>query len=167
MKSLTAAGAAFLLMGLPAAMAAQKAPVPGQIASAPKAALPSSSSVEANAPAAAARPIIAQVRDEKHDRHMNALWTASIAAMLAGTSADAVSSWHKREGNSLLASSNGMFGARGVGIKAGIAAGVLLPQIVLRKHKDLRIAFVVGNLAEAGVFTGAAIHNFRLGASQH
>jgi hypothetical protein len=166
MKSLTAAGAAFLLMGLPAAMPAQKAPIPGQIASAPKAALPSSFSVEANAPAVAARPI-AQVRDERHDRHMNALWTASIAAMLAGTSADAVSSWHKREGNSLLASSNGMFGARGVGIKAGIAAGVLLPQIVLRKHKDLRIAFVVGNLAEAGVFTGAAIHNFQLGAPQH
>jgi hypothetical protein len=164
MKSLTAAGAAFLLVGLPAAMPAQKAAVPGQIASASKAALPASFSAEAPA---AARPTIAEVRNEKHDRHMNALWAASIAAMAAGTSADAVSSWHKREGNSLLASSNGMFGARGIGIKAGIAAGVLLPQIILRKHKDLRTAFVLGNLTEAGVFTGAAIHNFQLGAPQH
>ena len=131
-------------------------------------ALPASFSAEAYAPVAAARPTtIAQVRNEKHDRHMNTLWAASIAAMAAGTSADAVSSWHKREGNSLLASSNGMFGARGISIKAGIAAGVLLPQIMLRKHKELRTAFVVGNLTEAGVFTGAAIHNFRLGALQH
>jgi hypothetical protein len=167
MKSLTAAGAAFLLMGLPAAMPAQKAAVPGQIASASKMALPASFSAEAHAPAVAARPTIAEVRNEKHDRHMNALWAASIAAMAAGTSADAVSSWDKREGNSLLASSNGMFGARGVGIKAGIAAGVLLPQIILRKHKELRTAFVLGNLTEAGVFTGAAIHNFRLSAPQH
>jgi hypothetical protein len=164
MKSLTAAGAAFLLLGLPAAMPAQKAAVPGQIASASKVALPASFSAEAPA---ATRPTVAQVRNEKHDRHMNALWAASIAAMAAGTSADAISSWHKREGNSLLASSDGMFGARGVGIKAGIAAGVLLPQIILRKHIDLRTAFVLGNLTEAGVFTGAAIHNFRLSAPQH
>jgi hypothetical protein len=174
MKSLTAFGVAFLLMGLPSVMSAQRAAVPGVIAGPPALTLPPYVPEETPEPALAARPAIAEVQgpqnprsSAEHDKHIKILWTASIVAMLAGTSLDAASSWHKMEGNTLLASSNGLFGARGVGIKAGIAAGVLLPQIVLRKHKDLRIAFAIGNLAEAGMFTGAAIHNFRMSATQY
>jgi hypothetical protein len=159
---LTALGATVLLLGLPSAMPAQKANLAGEIAKEPKVTLPPSFSAEAHTPATAARPAdIANVPDQR-EKHIKTLWMASIVAMLAGTSMDAISSWHKTESNSLLASSNGMFGARGVGIKAGIAAGVLLPQIILRKRKDLRIPFTVGNLAEAGVFTGAAVHNFHV-----
>jgi hypothetical protein len=167
LKSLTAAWVALLFMGLPAATFAQRPAIPGQLATTPMELLPASFAAEARKPGLAERPIsIAEVADQQHDRHMDILWKVSVVAMLAGTTTDAVSSWHKREGNALLASTDGMFGGRGVGIKAGIAAGILLPQIVLRKHKDLRLAFVVGNLAEAGVFTGAAIHNFGLGTRQ-
>jgi hypothetical protein len=168
MKLLSAAGVAISLV-MPVVLSAQKVAIPGQVASSPKVTSPSSSlPLQPYVPAVSSRPAaIAEVADDRHDKHMNTIWMTSIAAMLAATSADAISSWHKKESNSLLASSNGMFGARGIGIKAGIAAGVLLPQIILRKHKDLRAAFIVGNLAEAGVFTGAAVHNFRLDNPKH
>jgi hypothetical protein len=103
-------------------------------------------------------PLTADVPD-RHAKRIKVLWIASIAAMAVGTSADMASSWHKREANGLLASPDGVFGAKGIGIKLGIGAGVLLPQILFHKHKDLRRAFTVGNFAEAGLFTGTAIHN--------
>jgi len=93
---------------------------------------------------------------------MRKVWVASVFTMIAGTTADAASSWHKREGNSLLASSNGVFGPKGVALKAAIAAGVLTPQIILRKHRDWRLSFAVGNFAEAGIFAGVTIHNVRI-----
>jgi hypothetical protein len=165
-KSLMVVGVALLWIGLPATIFAQRPPEPGKLAIPPMELWPTAFSAEPHAPAAAAaHPVtVADVPDEQHNRHMNILWKASIMAMLAATSVDAVSSWHKQEGNALLASADGTFGAKGVGIKAGLAAGILLPQIMLRKHKDLRVAFVVGNLTEASVFTGAAIRNFRQGA---
>ena len=86
--------------------------------------------------------------------------------MAAGTGADAATSWHKRESNGLLASSDGTFGAKGLAIKAGLAAGLLVPQILFRKHTDLRTAFTVGNFAQAGIFTGVAIHNAGIAAPQ-
>jgi hypothetical protein len=100
--------------------------------------------------------------EDQHDKRLRTVWIASILAMTAATTADAVSSWHKQESNGLLASSNGTFGGRGVALKAGIAAGFLAPQIIFRKHRDWHAAFAVGNFAEAGIFTGAAIHNFRV-----
>lgn len=82
--------------------------------------------------------------------------------MGAGTTMDAASSWGKQEGNGLLAQGNGSFGLRGTGIKAGVAVATLVPQIMFRKHPELRKAFIIGNFAEAGVFTGTAIHNLRI-----
>ena len=75
---------------------------------------------------------------------------------------DAATSWGRHEGNGLLAQSDGSFGPRGVGIKVGVAAASLVPQIVFRKHKELRIPFTVGNFAEAGIFAGTAIHNLNV-----
>ena len=109
--------------------------------------------------AMSAKVTIANVVETPHERHMRQLWIASIVAMTAATTADAASSWHKRESNSLLASSNGTFGAKGATIKVGIASAVLLPQILLRKHRDWYLPFAAGNLVEAGIFTGAAAHN--------
>jgi hypothetical protein len=100
--------------------------------------------------------------ESKHDKRMRALWITSIVAMTAGTAADAYSSWHKQESNSVLASSNGTFGTKGVAIKAGIAGGVLIPQIVFRKHRDWYLAFAVSNFAEAGIFAGATAHNWNV-----
>jgi hypothetical protein len=97
--------------------------------------------------------------ETKSEKRMRLIWIASIAAMTAGTALDAYSSWHKQEGNSFLASSNGTFGGKAAGIKAGIAAGVLTPQIIFRKRRDWHMAFAISNFAEASIFTGAAIHN--------
>lgn len=107
----------------------------------------------------APRISIANVEQDRHERRLKYLWIASIFAMAAGTGADAATSWHKRESNGLLASSDGTFGAKGVAIKAGLAGGLLVPQILFRKHTDLRNAFTITNFAQAGIFTGVAIHN--------
>jgi hypothetical protein len=158
----TVIGAAFVLFAVPGLLPAQRIGAPGELAGAPNLALPASA-FSSGTPYVAPKPELVNVED-RHDRHMKAIWIASILAMVAGTGADAASSWHKRESNGLLASSNGTFGAKGLGIKAGIAAGVLTPQIVFRKHKDLRLVFAIGNFAEAGVFTAAAIHNLNIAA---
>jgi hypothetical protein len=102
---------------------------------------------------------IANVVETPHEHTMRVLWLTSIAAMTAGTAADAYSSWHKQESNGILASSNGTFGAKGVALKAGIASGVLIPQIIFRHRRDWHLAFAVSNFAEAGIFAGATAHN--------
>lgn len=90
---------------------------------------------------------------------MNRVWIGSIALMLAGNAADAATSWHKQEGNGLLASSNGTFGGKAIGIKVGVTAAILMPQLLLRHHTELRKEFIIGNLIDAGLFGGTAIHN--------
>lgn len=104
------------------------------------------------------RTNIANVEDT-HETHVRMIWIASILAMVAATSADAATSWHRRESNGFLASSDGRFGGKGLAIKGGIAAGILAPQIIFRRHHDWYIAFAVGNFTESGIFAGAAIHN--------
>jgi hypothetical protein len=79
--------------------------------------------------------------------------------MLAATSADAYTSWHKQEGNSFLASSNGTFGAKAVGIKVGLTSAVLIPQLLLRRNRELRKGFIIENFVSAGLFSAVAIHN--------
>jgi hypothetical protein len=90
------------------------------------------------------------------------LWYVTIAAAVGATAFDSASSWHKHEFNPLLASNNGTFGGRAVGIKVGAAAVTLLPQFLLRKHKDLRKGFILGNLAETAIYSGGAIHNLNI-----
>ncbi len=110
-----------------------------------------------------AQPAIASVKDR--DTRMKRLWIGSMAAMLGATSMDAATSWGKREGNGLLASSDGNFGMRGASIKFGMAAAVIIPQVLLRKHVSLRSKFMLGNFIEAGIFTGVSIHNLGVPAS--
>jgi hypothetical protein len=102
--------------------------------------------------------VIARVENPR-DPTTKRLWIASMIAAAAASGFDAGSSWGKQEGNGLLASSNGTFGARGLCIKAGILSGVIVPQVVFRKHRELRTRFLIGNFAEAGIFTGIAVHN--------
>ena len=111
------------------------------------------------APMPSSKVTIANVAETPRERHIRGVWLASIAAMTAGTAADAYSSWHKQESNSFLASSNGTFGTKGVVLKAGIASSVLIPQIVFRHHKEWHLAFAASNFLEAGIFTGATVHN--------
>jgi hypothetical protein len=93
------------------------------------------------------------------------LWIASMMASIAATSFDAATSWGKVEGNTLLASRNGTFGPKGLTVKIGLETALVLPQLWLRKHKELRSAFTLGNFGEAAVFSGAAVHNLRIPAS--
>jgi hypothetical protein len=156
MRSLIQLVAAGLLLGGAASLPAQTDGPSGPNA-------PLSNALVASSSAAAPRISIANVED-RHEQRLKYLWIASIFAMAAGTGADAATSWHKRESNGLLASSDGNFGAKGLSIKAGLAGGLLLPQILFRRHTDLRTAFTVGNFAQAGVFTGIAIHNAGIAA---
>ncbi|MBV9266798.1 MAG: hypothetical protein JO061_11575 [Acidobacteriaceae bacterium] len=103
---------------------------------------------------------------DRHDRTVNRIWLSSMFAIVASSGFDAATSWGKREGNGLLASSDGTFGGRGLSIKAGMAAAVLVPELILgHRHRDLRTKFAVGNFAEAGIFTAVSIHNLGVTAA--
>ena len=85
--------------------------------------------------------------------------TVSAIALSAASAADAASSWHQPEANPLLGS---QFGADSLAIKAGITASMLLAERPLIRHyPEIRKWFVIANWMTAGVFTGAAIHNWR------
>ncbi len=158
-------GAAVLLLWGGAALLSAQTPIePGQLAAAPKLAAPLPDGAAANAMGVMPRASIA-TSENRHDAFMNHLWVASIFADIAGTSFDAGTSWGKREGNPLLASSDGTFGARGLSIKAALAAIVIVPQICLRKHKELKGIFVIGNFGEAAIFAGTAVHNLQVSSA--
>lgn len=99
------------------------------------------------------------IAETPHERTVNRLWIASLCAVAGSTSMDAATSWGKREGNGLLASSNGTFGGKGISIKAGMLAAVVVPQVIFRHHKDLKSKFAIGNFIESGIFTGVSVHN--------
>jgi len=158
MRSLILLTVAGMLLGGAVRLSAQTA-----ASSAPG--LPLSSALFASSSAIAPSISIANVED-RHEQRLKYLWIASMFAMAAGTSADAATSWHKKESNRLLASSDGTFGPKGLGIKAGLAGGLLLPQILFRRHNDLRTAFTIGNFAQAGFFTGVAVHNMGIASPE-
>jgi hypothetical protein len=101
------------------------------------------------------------------DRRMATIWKISIATMLAASAWDAATSMGKVERNPLLASSDGTFGARGIGIKFGLAGASLVPQLLLRNHKELRKVFAIANFVDAGIFAGVAAHNMGVQPVKH
>jgi hypothetical protein len=153
---------AFFLMAISATIRAQDLISPGELSGPSDGALvPSAFIPEAGTTTVPPKTNIASVEDP-HAKRVRVIWIASIFAVAASTAADAASSWHKRESNGFLASSNGNFGDKGVAIKCGITAAVLAPQVIFRKHRDWHTAFALGNFAEAGISTGAAIHNLNV-----
>lgn len=152
----------FLILGAPAF--AQAPRMPGELALASNLSTPAAAIVPVAASPAITANNEAIRAEERHDRRVNRIWIASMIAMAAASGFDAGTSWGKFESNGLLASPDGTFGARGLSIKAGVAAAIIVPQILLHKHKDLRAKFAAGNFAGAGVFTGVAIHNLGIPA---
>ena len=140
--------------------AATNTPQPGQLSTG-IAPIPATGTGTAFAAPIAPVTSIADVQ-QRHEQTMNRLWVTSMAAAVAGTSFDAATSWGKTETNPLLKSSSGTFGAKGVGVKAALTGAMIVPQLCLRKHKDLREAFTIGNFADAGVFSGIAVHNLAI-----
>ena len=150
-----------MLMAYSASVSAQTTGEPGQIAIASEGPVPTLSAYGApggNSLAIAPKIDIANVED-RHASTIRRVWVSSICAMLAATTMDAATSWGKYETNSLLASSDGRFGSKGVAMKAGFAGAVIVPQVLLRRRKGLRMKFAIANFAEAAAFSGMAIHN--------
>jgi hypothetical protein len=87
-----------------------------------------------------------------------------MLTMVAATSFDAATSVGKSEGNGLLASSNGNFGAKGIGLKAAFTAGVIVPEVLICRHKSWKSKFAAANFAQTGLFSAVAIHS--LGGSK-
>lgn len=105
---------------------------------------------------------VANVGADAHDRFMNRLWVVSMVSAMAGTGLDAASSWGQREGNALLASSDGRFEGKGLAIKAGLAAALVVPQICLRKRKNLKGPFAAANFTQAAIYTAVSVHNLQV-----
>ena len=148
---------------------AQTSAAPGQMASASEGPAPIFSAYRgpgASASAVSPKIEIANVED-RHDSKVRHVWISSICALASATAMDAGTSWGKYETNSLLASSDGKFGAKGLSMKAGFAGAVIVPQILLRKRKDLRLKFAIANFAEAAAFSGMAIHNLGVPAPKN
>ncbi len=88
------------------------------------------------------------------------LWRLSVAALAAGSAADAWNSYGRPELNPLLRSPGGIFSARGIGIKAAVAGGGVAAQwLVLRRRPDAARAAAITNFGVAGLFTGVAVRN--------
>jgi hypothetical protein len=138
-------------------------PQPGQIATPslfPSVPSPDLTSADIGSPEMqSTTPAKSTLAADKHEQRVRRLWYGTIAMMLAGNAADAMTSWHKQEANGLLASTNGTFGGKAIGIKVGISAAILTPQLLLRHHPELRKEFIIGNLIDAALFGGTAIHN--------
>ena len=112
----------------------------------------------APSPAAAAQNLVQpEVRQAKPRMKE---WKFSLLALAAAHSADAATSWNKKELNPVLSPSGGAFGGQMLAIKCGItAASVGLQAIVLRHHPELAKMFARFNFLESGVIGATAIHN--------
>jgi hypothetical protein len=142
------------------ALMAQSAPQPGQLMAAAMP-LASFSDAEALAPVPAQGRSIAAV-PESPSTLLRHVWFTSVGALVAATGFDAATSWGHREANGLLASGSGNFGAKGISLKLVGLGAVLVPQVMLRHHSTWLKIFSASNAAEAGVYTGAAVHNIHV-----
>ena len=87
------------------------------------------------------------------------LWRLSVAALAAGSTADAWSSYGHVEANPLLGGGS-RFSGRAIGLKAAVAGGVIAGQwLLMRKHPESARAAAITNFGMAAVFSGVAMHN--------
>ena len=85
----------------------------------------------------------------------------SLAAVTTGNILDTASSYGQQESNRLLAGSDGRFGAKALGLKAG--SMIALPFIeyqAVRHAPWLRKTFIVLNYGTAAWFSGLAVRNW-------
>lgn len=119
--------------------------------------------VEGNLPAMTVASSQTERNPAPPQSKLKKVWITSMLAFAGGTTLDGVSSWHQREENPLLSSANGTFAMRGVMIKAGLAAIVLIPQLIHKPKDDkTRTIYSVVNFADAAAYTAVALHNYSL-----
>lgn len=88
------------------------------------------------------------------------LYRWSVAAVLAGSVADAASGWRAEEANPVVAGTGKQFGVQSVAIKSGfVGASLLIQYIALRHRPDLYKRLAWMNLITAGALGGIAGHN--------
>ncbi|WP_031500079.1 hypothetical protein [Bryobacter aggregatus] len=87
-------------------------------------------------------------------------WIWSAVALTAASFADVQSSWGKMESNPMLRSSNGTFGAKGMGIKLGIVGGILASQTILvNRAPAFAKPLTYANFGLTAVKVGIAVRN--------
>ena len=87
-------------------------------------------------------------------------WKLSLLALAAAHSADAATSWNKRELNPMLSPGGGAFGAQALAVKCAVSIGSLgLQAILLRNRPQLAKMFARLNFMETGIIGATAIHN--------
>lgn len=90
-------------------------------------------------------------------------WLLSIGVLVAANIVDAHSSWGYPERNGLLASRDGRFGMRAIGIKSALIGGVIGAEwIASRKVRAAQTPFATANIATAGMLWRAAANNYRV-----
>ena len=90
-------------------------------------------------------------------------WKISLAPLVASQALDAASSYGMRELNPLLASSNGGFEAKALGIKLGLTAtAVGVEYLIVRKHAGAARGLSALNWAMGAVTAGLAVHNYAI-----
>ena len=90
-------------------------------------------------------------------------WKWSAAAVAGASFADAATSFRGYELNPVLRGSDGRFGTRGIAIKGGVVAGMLLAQrTVGRRNPRAYRVFAKVNWVVAGVTSGVAVRNTRV-----
>jgi hypothetical protein len=114
-------------------------------------------------PEIAASPVEPQTDQSAAKPKASKVWIASLFAFAGGTTLDGISSWHRNEANPLLSSANGTFAMKGVLIKAGLAAVVMVPQLIHppKDSKSRTVATLV-NFGDAAVYIGAGLHNYMI-----
>ena len=100
------------------------------------------------------------------------VWKTSLAVLGTATLVDAHSSWGRQELNPALRGPDGRFGAQGVSLKVGLAAGAALGQYFTMRRiekaygKDAAnrgyLSFTVANFATGAAFGAVAARNYSL-----
>ena len=89
--------------------------------------------------------------------------TISTLVLIAGNTADVLSSRGHVERNSLMRSADGRFGARGATIKVGVVLGAILGEhMILRHHPRAARLFNVVNFTWGGMSGAVAIRNHQI-----
>lgn len=104
-----------------------------------------------------------ELRSSDNRRSERRLWKWSVAALVAATAADAATSMNNSEANPLLRSSNRRFGARGLLLKSGLAAGTVTFEFHFAKRTNGYKRFAILNFIQAGAFSAIAAHNAHVG----
>jgi hypothetical protein len=112
----------------------------------------------APAPSAAVRSLVQP--ETRQPKPKMKEWKLSLLALAAAHSADAATSWNKRELNPMLSPSGGAFGAQTLAVKCAVSIGSIgLQAILLRSRPQLAKMFARLNFMETGIIGATAIHN--------